>query len=115
MVRYHDCRPAIRGNPAIVAPVTHKSLPTFLEPTWNIARECLARATTLVVVGYSLPSYDRLVRDLLSESVRPGATVHVLDPDPTVAPRFEALLPTAVVHAHAGVPDGTTDVDVALA
>jgi hypothetical protein len=107
LVKYHDCRPAIRGNPAIVAPVTEKTLPTYLDQTWRLAAEFVAKASTLVVVGYSLPAYDHLVRDLLRNSVRSRTVIHVFDPDVTVAPRFEALLPTAIISGHPGLPDGT--------
>ena len=59
---------------------------------------------TLVVVGYSLPPYDQLVRNLLRDSVQPGTAVHVFDPDATAADRFEELLATTTVSRQPGLP-----------
>ena len=47
-------------------------------------------ASTWLVVGYSLPAYDRLVRTLLYESTTSNTRIHVFDPDPVVARRFRA-------------------------
>ena len=55
LVRYRDCRPAIRGDAAIVAPVTRKRLPDYLMPIWSLAANALARSTKWIFVGYSLP------------------------------------------------------------
>ena len=63
LVKYHDCRPAIRGDAAIVAPIVGKTIPRHLQRTWQVARSCLANASTWVVIGYSLPPYDELVRE----------------------------------------------------
>ena len=114
LVKYHDCRPAIRGDPAIVAPIVGKTVPHYLRQIWRVAGSCLARASTWVVIGYSLPPYDELVRELLLAAATRATTVHVLDPDPGAAQRFHALLPKADVHAHPGLPDGTEAVRAAL-
>lgn len=107
LVKYHDCRPAIRGDAAIVAPIAGKSVPPYLQPTWRAAKARLSNAPTWIVVGYSLPAYDRLIQALLHEAATPGTTIHVFDPDPTVAERFRAHLPELKVHAHPGLPEGT--------
>ena len=52
-VKYHDCRPAIRGDAAIVAPIVGKTVPAYLQPTWAIAKTHLGRARTWIVIGYS--------------------------------------------------------------
>ena len=114
LVKYHDCRPAMRGDPAIVAPIVGKTVPHLLRPTWRVAGSCLARAPTWVVVGYSLPVYDELVRELFVAAATPATTVHVLDPDPTVCQRFRALLPKARVYLHPGLPEGTAALGSAL-
>ncbi len=114
LVKYHDCRPAIRGDPAIVAPIVGKTVPHYLRQTWRVAGSCLVSASTWIVIGYSLPTYDQLVRELLLAAATPATTVHVLDPDPAAAQRFQALLPKADVHAHAGLPGGTEAVRAVL-
>ena len=59
LVKYHDCRLAIRGDAAIVAPIVGKTVPTYLQPTWDTAKTHLSRARTWIVIGYSLPRYDQ--------------------------------------------------------
>jgi hypothetical protein len=111
LVRYHDCRPAIRGDAAIVAPVTAKALPTYLEPVWASARSGLILSHTWLVVGYSLPAYDTLVRQLLSDSVRDKPVVHVFDPDPGIVERFRSLLGGRAIVPHQGLPEGIGDLE----
>ena len=114
LVKYHDCRPAIRGNAAIVAPIIGKTVPPYLRPIWRIAGNHLASANTWIIIGYSLPPYDELVRALLLNAATLATTVHVLDPDPAVAHRFGALLPKVALHAHPGLPDGTDAIRAVL-
>jgi hypothetical protein len=114
LVRYHDCRPAIRGDAAIVAPVTAKALPTYLESVWTNAKCALTSSHTWLVVGYSLPQYDALVRELLRDSARDNLVVHVFDPDPAAAPRFQSLLNGRTVVPHRGLPDGIGDLEAIL-
>jgi hypothetical protein len=113
LVRYHDCRPAIRGDAAIVAPVTAKTLPAYLEPVWTNAKRALSSSRTWLVVGYSLPEYDVLVRELLEGSAR-DPVVHVFDPDPGAAQRFRSLLGDRTVVPHNGLPDGIRDLEEVL-
>ena len=80
LVKYHDCRPAIRGDAAIVAPIVAKTIPAYLRPTWAVARTHLGRARMWIVVGYSLPPYDQSVRSLLLKAVAPDTTIHIFDP-----------------------------------
>ena len=114
LVKYHDCRPAIRGDAAIVAPIVGKSVPAYLQATWEGARARLSRALTWIVVGYSLPAYDQLIQALLYECAAPETSVHVFDPDGMVAQRFRAHLPGVRVHAHAGLPEGIRDIPAIL-
>lgn len=110
LVRYHDCRPAIQGKAAIVAPVTAKALPTYLESVWTNAGSALSSSHTWLVVGYSLPEYDALVRKLLRDSARDNLVVHVFDPDPAVKQRFQSLLgDCTTVVPHEGLPNGIGD------
>jgi hypothetical protein len=64
----------------------------------------LRKTRTLVVVGYSLPPYDQLVRNLLRDSVQAGTAVHVFDPDAAAADRFGELLATTMVSRQPGLP-----------
>ena len=114
LVRYHDCRPAIRGDAAIVAPVTSKALPSYLEPVWTKAKGALASSRIWIVVGYSLPEYDALVRNLLRDSVCSELVVHVFDPDRRVAERFQKLLRVRTVRSHPGLPVGIAELEEIL-
>ena len=106
LIRYHDCRPAIRGDPFIVAPITDKQIPDNLRQTWDRAANCLSDSDVWIIVGYSLPSYDIAVRNLLRHSSNHGPRVHVFDPNPNVASEAKSLLPKATVIPHPGLPQG---------
>lgn len=106
VIRYHDCRPALRGDAAIVAPVTSKTLPGYLEPIWSNAKIALSRSKLWLVVGYSLPEYDQLVRDLFRSSAPNDLVAHVFNPDSNVAQRLASLLPGRTVQSHPGLPQG---------
>src|SRR2546428_772191 len=51
LIRIPDCRPAVRGDAAIVAPVTAKTLPPFFVPIWKAAEDVLRMSNCWVVVG----------------------------------------------------------------
>jgi hypothetical protein len=108
LVRYHDCRPAIRGDAAIVAPVTAKSLPDYLAPTWRLAEEALAQSSKWIFVGYSLPKYDRLVIELLRSSYSSRPQLHVFDIRPEVADHYRSLLGLDATW-HPGLPNGLNE------
>jgi hypothetical protein len=114
LLHYHDCRPAIRGDAAIVAPVTAKVLPHYLRDLWEKAHSILAASSTWLVVGYSLPEYDELIRELFVESLAQETTVHIFNPDLEVVGKFSGLLRGAMVHAHAGLPEGLKDLEQVL-
>lgn len=115
LVHYADCRPAIRGDAAIVAPAKEKRIPKYLEPTWSIAADVLRGSAIWLIVGYSLPEYDLQVRELLSNSAQLTPAIHVFDPSPVPAKRFEDLLPTLDVQRHPGIPDGLAELQYVLA
>jgi hypothetical protein len=60
--------------PAIVPPMPHKeqalSLPAIAD-IWELAKKRLAKATRLTIAGYSIPTSDLEVRDLLIHNVSP--------------------------------------------
>lgn len=107
LVRYHDCRPAVRGDAAIIPPVTGKRIPAFLQPIWTLAADVLAASRQWLFVGYSLPDYDHLVRELLVRAATKSPDIHVFDPSPSVVRHYEAALGLPV-HSHPGIPEGTT-------
>lgn len=113
LIRYHDCRPAIRGDAAIVAPVIEKSLPSLFEPIWIGARKALQASRTWLIVGYSLPEYDRLILDLLRTSASHRPEIHVFDPNPAIPAHYEQLLGQPVF-GHGGLPGGLADLDSIL-
>ena len=72
----------------------------------------LSKARTWIIVGYSLPRYDRLVSELLFQSSQHGPALYVFDPDAKVAPKYTKLLRTCSVEWHPGLPEGLRDVEV---
>jgi hypothetical protein len=109
LVRYHDCRPAIRGDALLVAPVRGKQPPESLQPTWELARAALATARLVVCVGYSLPPYDDQVRDLLAAAAQ-DAPFHVFDPNQSMGEHYGRQLDRAIMQ-HAGLPDALPDLE----
>ncbi|MCH7499220.1 MAG: SIR2 family protein [Nitrospinae bacterium] len=106
LIRYHDCRPAIRGDAAIIAPITQKELPNYLEPIWKKAQNILENSEVWIFIGYSLPKYDKLVLELLKSSSKNNCSnIHVFDPDPVVAQRFHKIFGKKV-SSYPGIPDG---------
>ena len=57
---YQDMRPAFRhgGEAAIIPPIPEKRVPDWLKPVWTEAERILCGAECWIVCGYSLPSYD---------------------------------------------------------
>jgi hypothetical protein len=111
LVRFHDCRPAIKGNAAIVAPVTNKNLPKYLQHTWKQAANALSVSHTWLVIGYSLPSYDRGVRSLLQGNSKHRPNVLVFDPNPLVVSRYTDILDPSTVHGHDGLPNAIATIE----
>ncbi|MDA2931845.1 SIR2 family protein [Nitrospinae bacterium AH-259-F20] len=109
LVRYHDCRPAIRGDAFIVAPIIEKYIPDYLRKVWDQAAACLSESNKWIIVGYSLPSYDLAVRNLLKRNSSHGPCIHIFDPNPDVASETKRILPRASVYLHPGLPDVLAD------
>lgn len=112
LTAYRDCRPALRGDAAILAPTTAKRIPGYLRHVWDAAQDALA-APTWVIVGHSLPAYDEAFLDLLRAN-GDGKVVHVLNPDPAAAQRTSQLLSKGTVIRHPGLPRGLKSLDAAL-
>ncbi|MGO9639703.1 MAG: SIR2 family protein [Candidatus Acidiferrales bacterium] len=111
--KYHDCRPAIRGDAAIVAPVVDKEVPAYLRPVWDNAQTLLSRANTWIFVGYSLPEYDHQVLDLLRSNSRHTPTVHVFDRNPSIPQHYSELLGIRAT-PHLGIPEAMLEVEEAM-
>ncbi|MEQ1932533.1 MAG: hypothetical protein ABL962_01450 [Fimbriimonadaceae bacterium] len=112
--KYHDCRPAIRGNPLIIAPVREKKVPTIMQSIWDQAEHDLKKAATWIIVGYSLPIYDYAVRDLLKKSSSASPNIHLLDPSDGIADTYHDLLPNCKITKHKGLPEGIESLRMAL-
>ncbi len=85
--------------PLIVPPTTEKM--RFLQHesvkrTWARASELLAEATTLIVIGYSLPPTDLAIRFLL-HAARRHPKLYIVNSDCEVAHRYRELLGQAFV------------------
>ena len=106
IVPYVDCRPAIRGGAAIVAPAEAKQVPDYLGPTWALAEDALRASSIWIIVGYSLPPYDLHIRALFASCASHTLVIHVFDPSPSPAARFESLLPSLPISRHPGFPEG---------
>jgi hypothetical protein len=68
-------------KPNIVRPTD--PVPAALLPRWERALRLMARAECLILIGYSLPPYDSMVRDLLVDSAKnKRIPIWVLSPQP---------------------------------
>lgn len=110
MITYQDVRAAFRLSRtcAIVPPVPEKSPPDLLSGVWEAAEECLRRAPTWVVCGYSLSPYDQAVCDLFRKATTASspATIVLMDPRARdLAPRWHQIAPTAQMTCLPGLPD----------
>jgi hypothetical protein len=114
IIHYIDCRPAISGNVAILAPITEKKPPIFLQPIWEKAGNALADASKWIIVGYSLPQYDLAVRKLFSDNGKHNPEIHVFDISKNAASSFKEMLPNSSVEWHDGLPNGIPDIDLIL-
>jgi hypothetical protein len=108
---FQDLRPAFRhgGDAAIIPPVPDKEIPAWLRPVWSSAEAELARATAWIICGYSLPSYDVAIVELLRRAATTGNLRRILILDPCASDiccRYSAILQGVQVVALEGLPDG---------
>ena len=107
---YQDLRPAFRhgGDAQIVPPVVEKEAPTWLLDVWEGARQALTSCSTWLVCGYSLPTYDRAITQLVAEAGTAGALTRIILMDPyatDLASRWQAVAPNAKLHLLPGLPE----------
>jgi hypothetical protein len=108
---FQDLRLAFRGggDAAIIPPIPEKEIPAWLQPVWSSAEEELARAAIWIVCGYSLPSYDVAITELLRRTAIAGnlRRIFVLDPRASdVCCRYSTVAPNVQVMALEGLPGG---------
>ena len=111
---YHDCRPAIRGDAAIIAPTTEKRVPPAFRFIWDHAAAALRESDTWIIVGYSFPEYDEAINRLFRLNACHRPRVHILNPDPNVVYRVRTLLSQADVYSHEGIPNSLSDLSEIL-
>jgi hypothetical protein len=91
-----------RVPPVIIAPTHIKAVPNGpLRNIWRAAYSALENASDVIVIGYSMPSSDHLIRLMLQRAIRyqqmlgfeSAPRIVVVDPDPSgsVATRFSEL------------------------
>lgn len=112
---YHDCRPSVRGNPAIIAPANEKQVPSPFRAVWAKAAAALAASKVWIIVGYSFPQYDEAINELFRSNALHKPRVHILNPDTDVAGRLSNILPNVDVRLHPGLPEATSDIPEILA
>jgi len=108
---FQDLRPAFRsgGDAAIIPPVPEKEIPAWLQPVWSSAEEELARAAIWIVCGYSLPSYDVAITELMRRTAIAGNLKRILILDPhasDICCRYSTIAQHVQVMALEGLPEG---------
>jgi hypothetical protein len=111
---FQDLRPAFRsgGEAAIIPPVPEKEIPAWLRPVWDCAEEELGRAAVWIICGYSLPTYDTAIVELLRRAATAGnlRRILVLDPyAPDVCCRYSAIVQNVQVVPLDGLPEGVQE------
>jgi hypothetical protein len=110
---YQDTRAAFRrgGDAAIVPPIPEKEIPIWLQPVWSEAERCLSHAGCWVICGYSLPSYDTAMRQMLSRAGADGKKkLFILDPvSGRLASRWNEVSPHSEVVGLGGLPEGVSE------
>jgi hypothetical protein len=116
-VAYVTCRPAFQGNAAIVPPLSPDERPDWLSDIWAAAEKALRATTVLLVVGYSLPEYDREVRRLLSENLdssRCGLALYSARKSAGYCDELRRLVPGLTVRELGKLPDSIREIGNAL-
>ena len=112
---YHDCRPAIRGDAAIIAPVIEKDISKSFSEIWSKAAYMLTLSEIWVIVGYSFPEYDMAINNLFWSNSSHKPRVHVLNLDPGVLTRVQTILPHCEAYYHEGLPNAIRELPSVLA
>jgi hypothetical protein len=92
VVHYHDCRPGVRGDALIVAPIKGKQKANLLIPIWEQAAISLKVADQWLFIGYSLPLYDEQILNLLRENSGHRPRILVSDTNPSICEWYKSQL-----------------------
>lgn len=114
---FQDVRPAFRekGKAAIVPPITEKAAPSWLKPIWHEAEALLSEAQIWIVCGYSLPSYDIAMNQMLKRTSKNTKTIFILDPySESLKSRYSDVAPDASIYCLEGLPNGVFQLAHAL-
>ncbi len=113
IVLYQDTRAAFRrgGDAAIVPPIPEKTVPIWLRPVWAESERCLCSARYWIVCGYSLPSYDTAMYQMLSKAGKGGRKkVFILDPaSRRLRERWKAVVRHGDIVCLSALPDGISE------
>ncbi len=86
-------RKSLTLSPILVMPTYYKMIQNVhLLDVWQNAAMELQEATKLYFVGYSLPSADYLIRNLLTFNLRRDAEIHLVFPNRKSAENYRPLL-----------------------
>ena len=100
------CRAPLKGPPMIVPPTWNKTHDGIAR-VWRNAARVLGAAENIFVIGYSLPETDAFFRYLFalgSESDSRIKRFWVVNPDNSVAKRFEALIGRGIANRFKFIP-----------
>jgi len=115
---YQDVRPAFRrgGDAAIIPPLPEKETPEWLKPVWTEAESYLSEAEYWVVCGYSLPSYDKAIWQMLERAaIKSVKKIFVLDPlSEALRKRWGKVSVDGNVYCLSGLPKGTEELDTQI-
>jgi hypothetical protein len=110
LVFYHDVSPAhrLRSSAAIIPPIQQKEISQWIIPVWDKAKQYIKESNLLIFCGYSLPSYDFKIQNLLIDSIVPNKqTILIIDPNASeVSKRIRDLDVANPIYCLPGLPAG---------
>lgn len=80
--------------PLIVPPTFDKSIyfnNETVKAFWSLASGALRESNKLIIIGYSFPSSDQMIRQFLRENGAPLTDVLIVDPDPNISAKVRRL------------------------
>ena len=97
---------------AVVPPVPEKKRPDWLTKVWEYAGKGLRSSRIWIVCGYSMPDYDKALRDFFRDAAAGIANleIYILDPNSTaLMAKWQAITPAGtVITPLKGLPEGLT-------
>jgi hypothetical protein len=114
MKMHDDVRAVFRskravGVPQVVPPVAEKDSPDWLRVIWNGASEALGASHVWFVCGYSLPEYDKALREFFKAAAAKAFGLRIFISDPhaaAVSKNWTEIAPKGThVEALPGLPE----------